>query len=37
MIAIAVATHYGMRALAAPQRMLDSVADHIIKPQAPAE
>ncbi len=37
MIAIAVATHYGLRALAAPQRMLDSVADHIIKPQAPAE
>ncbi len=37
MIAIAVAAHYGLRAMSGPQRMLDSVADRIIKPQAPAE
>ncbi len=37
MIAIAVVAHYGLRALAGPQRMLDSVADRIIKPEAPAE
>ena len=37
MIAIAVAAHYGLRALAGPQRMLDGVADRIIKPEAPAE
>ena len=37
MIAFAVAAHYGLRALAGPQRMLDSVADRIVKPEAPAE
>jgi len=37
MIVIAVVAHYGLRALAGPQRMLDSVADRIIEPRAPAE
>ncbi len=37
MAMIGVVAHYGLRALAGPQRMLDSVSDQIIKPQAPAE
>jgi MFS transporter, DHA1 family, multidrug resistance protein len=37
MILFAVVAHYGLRALAGPQRMLDSVADRIVKPEAPAE
>jgi len=36
MIAIAIVAHYGARALIA-HRMLDSVADRIIEPRAPAE
>jgi MFS transporter, DHA1 family, multidrug resistance protein len=37
MIAIAVAAHYGSRALLGRQPMLESIADRIIKPPAPAE
>jgi DHA1 family bicyclomycin/chloramphenicol resistance-like MFS transporter len=37
MIVIAIAAHYGFRAVAGPQQMLDSVADRIVKPHAPAE
>ncbi len=37
MIAIAVVAHYGMRALMGRQPMLESVADRIVKPPAPAE
>jgi DHA1 family bicyclomycin/chloramphenicol resistance-like MFS transporter len=37
MIVIAIASHYGFRAVAGPQQMLDSVADRIVKPHAPAE
>jgi MFS transporter, DHA1 family, multidrug resistance protein len=37
MILFAVVAHYGLRSLAGPQRMLDSVADRIVKPESPAE
>jgi hypothetical protein len=37
MIAFAIAAHYGSRALIAHRRMLDSIADRIIEPRAPAE
>lgn len=37
MIAIAIVAHYVSRALMGPKRMLDSAADRIIEPRAPAE
>jgi DHA1 family bicyclomycin/chloramphenicol resistance-like MFS transporter len=37
MIAIAIAVHFGARAMVARRRMIDSIADRIIEPRAPAE